>query len=298
MRADVSQGGPELEQMPQGGEVKAPIRALVVEDIDAWVYTLDRAARRAGATEVIVSNNLQMVKDALRSARVDVAILEVGLDPDDDLNSDGIKALEEIREIDGGGTRCILVTGWQGGDRMELQAYAQQQFGVDWAFMKEKYEAHKVIAKLTELLEQAPAHRLSGPPPMANLCASVEPFHFEDELLKTLVPARGVQTLYSLVSRLLSSATPMIAMHPGKPMEQGRGGVWIGIYWSRALATATAVGLAPAAVWPGDESSESGDLQRLLPEGAVPDLIESVRERNIQGRLWELSGLNRDQFPG
>lgn len=278
--------------------MKAPTRALIVEDIDTWVYTLDRAARRAGASEVVVCENLQLVKDALRSARFDVAILDVGLDPDDDLNSDGIKALEAIREIDGGGTRCVLVTGWQGGDRMDLQARAQQEHGVDWAYMKENYEAHTVIAKLTELLEQAPARRLSQTTPMANLCADVEPYHFESQLLGALSPNGGVQTLYSLVSRLFSSAIPVIAMHPAVPMEKGPDGVWIGLYWSRALATAVAVGLAPAVGWQGDESSVPTDLLRLLPAGVVPDLIERVRERNVQGRLWELPGLDRDEFLG
>ena len=205
--------------------MKAPTRALVVEDIEAWVYILDRAARRAGASEIVVCENLQTVRDALRSARFDVAILDIGLDPDDDLNSDGVKALEAIRKMDGGGTRCILVTGWQGGDRMSLQADAQQKFGVDWAYMKEKYEAHEVIAKLTELLEHASERRLSLTTPMANLCASTEPFYFENQLLDALSPKGGVQTLYSLASRLLRSAIPLIAMNPDMPMEKGPDGV-------------------------------------------------------------------------
>lgn len=278
--------------------MKAPTRALVVEDIDSWVYILDRAARRAGVSEVIVCNNLSMVSDALRSARFDVAILDVGLDADDDLNSDGIKALEMIREIDGLGTRCVLITGWQGGDRMDLHADAQLRFGVDWAYMKEKYEAHTVIAKLTELLEQAPARRLSEKTPMANLCAEVRPFQFEDELLRTLKPTGGIQTVYSLVSRLLSSAIPMTAMDPARPMGQERDGVWLGIYWSRALASAIGVTLAPAVGAPGDESNVPTDLRRLLPGDVEPDIIESVRERNVHGQLWELPGLDRDRFPG
>jgi hypothetical protein len=56
-----------------------------------------------------------------RSARFDVAILEVGLDPNDDLSSDGIQALQAIRDADGG-KRCVLVPGWQGGDPMDLEA--------------------------------------------------------------------------------------------------------------------------------------------------------------------------------
>lgn len=278
--------------------MKAPTRALVVEDIESWVYTLSRAARRAGASEVVVCQDLPAVRDALRSARFDIAILDVGLDPDDDLNADGIKVLEAIREIDGLGTRCVLVTGWQGGDRMDLQAKAQQKFGVDWAYMKEKYDAHALIAKLTELLERAPERRLAHTTPMANLGGSeVDPLKFEGRLLTSLGPTGGVQTLYSLVSRLISSAIPVIVRHPGKPMEKGPDGVWVGLYWSRALATAVAVGLAPVGSWPGDETTVPVSLSHQLPPGVVPDRIDSVRERNVEGRLWELPGLDRDEFP-
>ena len=264
--------------------MKAPTRALIVEDIETWVYTLDRAARRAGASEVVVCENLQAVKDALRKARFDVAILDVGLDPDDDLNSDGIKALEAIRE--------------QGGDVLDLQADAQHRLGMDWAYMKDKYEAHTVIVKLSELLEQAPERRMSQTTPMANLSADMAPFRFEAQLLAALSPTGGVQTLYSVVSRLLSSAIPVIAMHPEVPMEKGPDGGGVGLYWSRALATAVAVELAPAMGWPGDESNVGHNLGHLLPADVVPDLLERVRERNVQGRLWELPGLDRNTFPG
>ena len=278
--------------------MKAPTRALIVEDIETWVYTLDRAARRAGASEVVVCESLQAVKDALRKARFDVAILDVGLDPDDDLNSDGVKALEAIRETDGGSTRCVMITGWQGGDVLDLQADAQQRLGIDWAYMKDRYEARAVIDKLSDLLEQASERRMSQTTPMANLGADMAPFRFEAQLLGALSPTGGVQTLYSLVSRLLSSTIPVIAMHPEVPMEKGPDGGCVGLYWSRALATAVAVELAPAVGWPGDESNVGSNLGHLLPADVVPDLLEGVRERNVQGRLWELPGLDRNTFPG
>jgi CheY-like chemotaxis protein len=277
--------------------LKAPTRALIVEDIEPWVYTLDRAARRAGASEVVVCTTLQSVRDALRSARFDVAILDVGLDPDDDLNSDGIKALEAIREVDGRDTRCVLVTGWQGGDRMDLQARATQEHGVDWAYMKENYEARAVIAKLTELLEQAAERRLSRAKPMADLCGSLEPRRFENQLFEAL--SSDARTTYSVLSRLASYAIPAVAMHPSMPMQTGSGGVCVGLYWSRALAAAVAVGLAPAAAWQGDgESAIPADLARVLPDGVVPELIQSARGRKVQGWLWELPGLDRDKFAG
>lgn len=278
--------------------MRAPTRALIVEDIGTWVYTFDRAARRAGASEVVACESLRAAKEALRTARFDVAILDIGLDPDDDQNSDGIRVLEAIRQTDGDSTRCILVTGWQGGDLLDLQSYAQQKFGVDWAFMKSKYDARSVIGKLTELLEGAAARRLSQATPMANLGADVKPFLFEGELLDALSPSGGVQTLYSLASRLLGSVIPLLADKPAQPMEKGPDGVCVGVYWSRTLSAAVAVGLAPEDSWPEDAAVVPAGLSQLLPAGITPDLLEAVRVRDIGGRLWELPGLDRNSFPG
>ena len=278
--------------------MKAPTRVLVVEDIDTWVYMLSRAARRAGASEVVVCGNLQAVRDALRSYRFDVAILDIGLDPDDDRNADGVKALEAIREADGSTTRCILVTGWQGGDRMDLQSSAHHDYGVDWAYMKEKFEAHAVINKLTEMLEQTHELRIHHLAPIDNLCATMGRSRLEAQLLSTLSPTGGIQTIYSLASRLLGPVIPVVAMHPSIPMEIGSDGAYVGLYWSRVLATAVAVGLASTAQWQEDEGLIPAGLVRQLPVGVQPELIEHVRERNVQGLLWELPGIGRDEFLG
>jgi hypothetical protein len=103
-------------------------------------------------------------------------------------------------------------------------------------------------------------------------------------------------TLYSLVSRILSSAVPVIAMDPDMPMRQGPDGVWTGLYWSRALATTVAVGLGPASVPQAEESTLPDDLLRLLSAGEVPDLIEDLRERNPGQALGTSRGWQR-QIP-
>jgi CheY-like chemotaxis protein len=276
--------------------VRAPTRVLIVEDVESWIDTLTRVARRAGVSEIVSCENLEAAREALRRARFDVAILDIGLDPADDLNADGIKVLEVIRGVDRGSTRCVLVTGWQGGDRLAVQSEAQEKYGVDWAFMKEKYDRHALISKLTDLLEKAAASRLDKTP-MENLGADVEPYLFQDLLLDALSPTDGIQTVFTLVSRLLGNAIPIVARHPRRPMETGPDDMTVGLYWSRALSTAVAVGLAPAAAWPDDTSVIPDSLRRLLPGGAEAELIETTRERNIQGRLWELPGIDRNDFP-
>jgi ActR/RegA family two-component response regulator len=275
--------------------MRPPTRALLVEDVESWVSILSRAVRRAGISEIVTCDNLRSARAALRKARFDVAILDIGLDDADDLNKDGVKVLEAIREVDTASTRCVLVTGWQGGDRLALASDAQDKFGVDFAFMKEKYDAHALIEKLTDLLEQAAASRLDKTP-MENLGANTDPFPFESELLRALTPNGGVQTIYTLVSRLLSGAIPIVAQDPDHPLEFRPGDVSVGLYWSRALSTAVAVGLGPAAAWSEDRREVPRSLRQLLPGGVVPELIDRTRERNIQGRLWELPGIDRDEF--
>ena len=277
--------------------MRAPTRALILEDTETWVYILDRAARRAGVNEVVTCGNLTETANALRAARFDIAILDIGLDPDDDLNADGIAALEMIRKADGGETRCVLVTGWQGGDRMDLQSDAQYKYGLDWAFMKEKYDAHGLVAKLTELLERAAMARLDSSTPMENLRASVEPFEFEQQLLRTLSPGGGIQTLYAMVSRLLGPAIPLVALHPNTPMKASPDDGMLGVYWSRSLATAVAVGLAPAKPEAGNEEHLGVNLGPFVNIDVTADLIERVRERNLLGSLWEIPELGRDKFP-
>jgi CheY-like chemotaxis protein len=277
--------------------MKPPTRVLIVEDDDAWTGILTRAARRAGVSDIVDCENLPAARDALRKARFDVAILDIGLDPADDLNQDGVKVLEAIREVDTGSTRCVLVTGWQGGDRLALTSAAQERFGVDWAFMKEKYDAHALIAKVTELIEQAAATRL-GKTPMENLGADVDPYLFQDRLLDALSPSHGgVQTVFRLVSRLLGPVIPLIAQHPDRPMEMQPRDMAVGLYWSRALSAAVAVAFGRATAWPDDDSELPEAVRRLVPRGVQPELIETTREHNTQGRLYELPGIDRDEFP-
>lgn len=275
--------------------MRAPTRALIVEDIGTWSYTFERAARRAGASEVVACDTLAAARDELRKARFDVAILDIGLDPDDDQNSDGIKVLEAIRQIDGDSTRCILVTGWQG-DILNVQSYAQQQFGVDWAFMKAKWDAPSVIAKLTELLEGAAERRQAQSTAMANLGSGMEPFMFEGELLGALPGKGGMQTVYALTSRLVGSVIPLIAATPARPMEKGPDGACVGVYWSRTLSSAVAVGVAPEASWPKDRAVVPASLSHLVPPGITPILLEAVQVRDVGGRVWELPGLDRNWF--
>jgi CheY-like chemotaxis protein len=281
--------------------VKAPTRALVVEDTESWIFTLSRAARRAGASEVVVCENLPAVRQALRRARFDVAILDIGLDPDDDVNADGIEVLKLIREKDSDGTGCVLVTGWQGGDRMALQAEAQEKYGVDWAFMKEHYEVHAVIDKLTELIGQAADHRQGSatlPTPMENLSGSMEAYLFEAKLLEAISPNGGIATLYAATARLLGSAIPLVPMYPASPMKVSSDRFIAGLYWSRALETAVAVALASVDTWPRDESDPAKNLSHIIQPGTIPDLVERMRNRNVLGWLWELAGYDRDEFPG
>lgn len=282
--------------------MRAPTRALIVEDIDSWVYILDRAARYAGASEVVACQELQDLDNALRNGRFDVALIDIGLDPHDQINDDGVGAIARIRAADGDHTRCVLVTGWQGGDRMDLQARVQKQYGVEWAYMKENYDARTVIAKLSELLDR-PAR--PAPPAMAlsQLRADVDPHRFEAELIAELAPAGGVQTLFTLTSRLLGQTLPLVPRPAGDPLTRRATGGVVGTYWSRALSAPVAVNLVPVEQAPDDRkgADHTPYLEALAGDlglNAEPILLERVRERNLVGLLYELPQGSRDDYRG
>jgi hypothetical protein len=278
--------------------VRAPTRALIVEDNDTWAYTFSRATGRAGIAESVGCKSLQDVEDELRVARFDIAIIDVGLDSEDDVNADGIAALKLIRQSEGDETRCVMVTGWQGGDRMDLMSFAQQKFGVDWAFMKERYDARAMIAKLTEFLEEVSSRRLFFSAPLGCLGSSMESDQFEARLLSMISPGGGAQNLHSAVSRLVSSAFPLVAMNSDFPLTVGTDGVWTGIYWSRALASAVAIGLTATDSSGDDNNGPGAHFSPYESPDVTVKLLEHVREGNIQGWLWELRGLSRDMFAG
>ncbi len=276
--------------------MKAPTRALVLEDIELWVGIFGRAARRAGVSEIVTCRDLDDLRSELRKVRFDVAIVDIGLDPDDDVNSDGVRALEMIRAADGDGTRCVLVTGWQG-DRMDLQADVTRRLGVEWAYMKEKYDARALINKLSELLADAPERRVSAAlSPMANLCACADPMRFEAGLLAALSPSGGITTLYDLCSRLLTPASPIVAYDQDDPMVAVDGSV-AGRYWSRALGGAIAVELSGAASGPEGHEDLKEALRSRYALSEPPELLLETSQRSVSGRLWELPGIDRDDFP-
>lgn len=277
----------------------APTRALIVEDVESWTFTLSRAARRAGVSEVHTCDSPAHVRSALGHVRFDVAVIDIGLDPDDDRNRGGQDVLAAIREKDGRSTRCILVTGWPG-DFLDVQSEMAAKYGVDWAYMKDRYDGPTVVAKLAELLEGASRRRVEQSTPMAQLAASANQMRFEDSLLRSFtVPLRGdVTVLYALASELLDPITPLLARDVTAPMRAlgGRSGS-AGLYWSRALGAAVIVELSTSASRQEDEIEDVGaGLGGLLDLPHAPELLVQVRRANLRGRVWEVPGVERAIF--
>ena len=282
--------------------MKAPTRAVIVEDIDSWAFNLKRVVRRAGASEVETCKNLDELHAELRRARFDIAIIDIGLDPNDNADASGVQALEMIRATDGASTRCVLVTGWQGGDRMSMQADLAARFRVEWAFMKEKFDPDTATEKLSELLDGAPQRRISGRTPMANLAAAAEPMQFEASVLRTLAPTGGAVTLYALAETLLEPVVPLVAADPTAPLralDERPDGVpsLIGQYWSRARSAAVAVEFTTPPAELADHDALKLALTQAFTLPALPELLFEANRRNLLGRIWEFPGVGREFFP-
>lgn len=88
---------------------------LIVEDSESWQRNLSAYVKKAGG-EPVVAANLGAVQDEVRKRCFDVAIVDLGLDPENDENRDGYRAVQKIRGYGRGihgfcdGTAIVVVT--------------------------------------------------------------------------------------------------------------------------------------------------------------------------------------------
>ena len=105
---------------------------------------------------------------------------------------------------------------------------------------------------------------------MANLGAShASRSALKAQLLDALYPSGGSPDPLLAGARRLRSVMPLLAEQAARPMERGPDGVCVGVYWSRALSAAVAVGLAPAAVRRRPRR-RSGQPKPPAPGGITP----------------------------
>ncbi|GAB4545209.1 MAG: hypothetical protein Kow0063_39200 [Anaerolineae bacterium] len=122
------------------------VRALIVEDDDAWQQILSEILADAGLT-VDIAENLETALARLRATVFHLAIVDLCLDRNDHRNQDGLRVLAALQRHAPGCT-SLLLTGFA---TAEIAESASKEYGAFACLRKEDFHRTEFRALLNQV---------------------------------------------------------------------------------------------------------------------------------------------------
>jgi ActR/RegA family two-component response regulator len=269
---------------------------LIVEDDSEWCGIYARAAARHNVRAVKVANDLADATALIENMQFAIAFIDIGLDVGDDRNIDGLRVMDKIRSMKDE-TSIVVVTGRSGMDVLPITRDAIM-----------RYRAHNILGKveispsdIDEALTSGLAafekrNSLSAAPAHAVLKGDLEPWKWDDLMMRGTGIQGDVQNLYRFLDRLISGFLPLIPVQPGAAIQRDEStGVMHGSYWSRAIGAAVVVCFAGNP--PGEPQPEWARSGRFPLEGYdAGAALNELSAHGVTGAVFALNGATRDDF--
>jgi len=273
-----------------------PIRrsALLVEDDAAWSEIYARAASQAGIETVARVRSHGQAASEIAAMRFGVALIDIGLSEDDDTNVDGLRVMDTIREA-GDPTSIVVITGRSGGDVLPIVRDSLQKYNAFDILAKRTLGPSDLRTLIEAGLRQYQLRASEGIEALRTaLRGDMEPFAWDDMLLRTAVTRGGAPQLYRLIHSLFAPFTPLL---PGE-----RGGVRVldgdlacGVFWSRGagMAVVACFGSSASVTTAAEVASKEGMLLGRYPVG---EAVGEYASRTAKGVIFRLQGQQRSDF--
>lgn len=268
---------------------------LVVEDDKEWCAAYRRAADREELRGVRIAEDLASARALIDDMQFAVAFVNVGLNVGDDQNVDGLKVMEKIRSV-GDATSVIVVTGRSGRDVLPITRDAIM-----------KYDAYEIVGKsdispqdIRRLLRDGITAfknrkaRMGDRAPTA-LQGSLEPWLWDDQVLRATQANVGAKALYEFLDGLLHSYLPLVSEKQGEPTIIEPTGMVHGNYWSRSLGTGIVVVFSE--ITRGEKViGEAKRTGSLLGKYSVTSTLSEYVHGQLRGAVFGLRSASRRDF--
>jgi ActR/RegA family two-component response regulator len=269
---------------------------LIVEDEPQWCGIYSRAANRQGLRTVKIAKNLAQAAELVEKIQFAVAFIDIGLDVADNRNVDGLRVMDKIRSVKDE-TSIVVVTGRSGADVLPITRDSII-----------RYHAHNILGKVDitpsdieealrtglELFEKR--NSLTSVPARTVLRGDLDPWRWEDQMMRGTCIQRGAQGLYEFLDRLVSEFLPLIPVKPGAAVtEDTETGVMHGIYWSRSIGAPVAICFA-AKERAKSYIPSAGSGQFLLGSYDVGPILNEFSAYGVRGSVFALNGVQRSKF--
>jgi ActR/RegA family two-component response regulator len=268
---------------------------LIVEDERDWSDIYERAVAKRSIHSVRIATNLEEAEMLVAAMAFAVAFVDIGLDAHDDRNVDGLHVLKELAKS-GDQTSLIVVTGK---GTMKIARDAMKKYNA--LDVLDKGEVNPVI--LPKLLDEGlHAHdQAAAREPIRVhdvVRGKLEPWLWDDRILRAINVEGGVQTLYRFLDGLFEPLLPIVGRYKGQQVEiDPSTSVAYSEYWSRSIGKAVLVCF-------GNEDHVPVNIGERLAGNGVPEVRKVGRIiwdhslANLRGMVFELSGQTRSSFFG
>jgi CheY-like chemotaxis protein len=273
--------------------MKPDNNVLVVDDEHRWREFYEEEVRELGVRQVRAATNLAEAIRAIDSMRFAVAIVDVGLEEDNDRNIDGLQVMKNIRKA-GDQTSIILVTGRSGPDVLSIVRDALK-----------KYDAIDTIAKGSPAVDDLGALVESGIRAYEKVTSDehttlYESLHgdvrgpvWDDEMIRGTDIDGGAAGLYATAKGLFGPFVPLIPKT--SKGVQVRFGVACGAFWSRGTGQPI-LGCFGANMRIQSLMERAHEEGRALESYAVGGVLREYKRGGTSGVVYLLNDHTRGDF--
>ena len=269
---------------------------LIVEDQPEWCSIYARAAARQGIRSVKVAENLAQAIELVDEIQFAVAFIDIGLAVADDRNIDGLKVMDKIRSVKDG-TSIVVVTGRSGLDVLPITRESIMRYHAHNIMGKAEITPDDIGEALRSGLEMfEKRNSLSSAATHTFLKGDLNPWKWEDQMLRGTGVQGGVQGLYEFLDRLVSEFLPLVPAEAGAAViKDPAAGVMHGIYWSRSIGAAVAICFgAQEEAKSAIDSAKAEHL--LLATYDVGVALNEFSAYGVSGAVFALNGVQRSDF--
>lgn len=273
--------------------MKSQANFLVVDDERSWRDFYEAEIRQMNVGPVWSAGDLAEAGKAIESVRFAVALVDIGLEEDDDRNVDGLRVMQLIRGA-GDPTSIIVVTGRSGRDVLSIVRDSIKEYDALDAVAK-KTLAPSHLRHLLESGIRAYQDATSDERRLLydSLRGEAEQVIWDDAIMRATGIHGGAKAYYSLLESLFRPFVPLVSRQSDG--VQVHDGVAYGTFWSRGTGHAVMGCFGEEErVETVMEQARGGGM--LLGGHAVKELVNVYRGEGNGGVVYLLANCVRGEF--
>ena len=274
--------------------MSADDNVLIVEDEEEWSGIFMRAVDAEGPHRMVkVARDVLGAKQLIDGTEFALAIVDVGLDVNDDRNIDGLHVMGKIRDV-GDKTSILVVTGRSGQDALQVARDAIKEYQAYDTIGKSSV----VPSKLRDLVRQGlKDYRDAAVPGRTDAREAIRgrmnPVAWDDQVMREIGFHGDVVGFYGFLDGLFGEYLPLSPKNQDRPVKADyESGFLLGEFWSRAIGAAVFICFGPEN---GFDRARDAALTALGYAGGA-EQVKELKGHGVKGNVFTAPERDLSEF--